>query len=198
MTQDLTPSKDTVRDEIAFIRRAIEEGRSYAHLHGVDMVVWGVLMGFGYLGNYARGAGFSPVNPNWIWLVCVLAGWLFSIRDRLLGQSCSGPVAPMVRALQMLWLACGVTLTGMALAMAFSAEIQADQLKAISAGVLGIGFFVSAFLTNVRWLRYVAIGWWAGEVVFCFFQSGLYPQLLGAALMFGLLALPGYLLSRKP
>ncbi len=198
MTQHLTPSKDTVRDEIAFIRRAIEEGRSYAHVHGVDMIVWGVLMGIGYLGNYARVAGFSSINPDWIWLACVLAGWIFSLRKRLRGKFCSGPAAPMVRALQMLWFSCGITLTCMALAMAFNAGIQADQLKAISAGVLGIGFFVSAFLTNVRWLRFVACGWWGGEIIFCFFHLGPYPQLLGAVLMFGLLALPGYLLSRKP
>ena len=35
---------DSVRDDIAFIRRAIEQGRGYAGSHSLDLLVWGVAL----------------------------------------------------------------------------------------------------------------------------------------------------------
>src|SRR6266516_8222392 len=35
-------SKDSVREDIAFIRHAIEQGRGYAGAHSFDLLVWGI------------------------------------------------------------------------------------------------------------------------------------------------------------
>lgn len=37
-----------VRADIAFIRHAIEDGRSYANARGPDMVVWGIASTIGF------------------------------------------------------------------------------------------------------------------------------------------------------
>src|SRR5215831_9601060 len=38
-------SKDSVREDIAFIRHAIEQGRGYAGAHSFDLLVWGTRRG---------------------------------------------------------------------------------------------------------------------------------------------------------
>jgi len=61
----------------------------------------------------------------------------------------------------------------------------------------GIAFFVSAWLSNLGWLRWVALLWWVGELgVFALRHR---PEFLplSAALMLLLLAGPGLLLSRR-
>ena len=63
-------SKDSVREDIAFIRHAIEQGRGYAGAHSFDLLVWGIALAKGYLGTYATVTGWWRLNPNWLWAVC--------------------------------------------------------------------------------------------------------------------------------
>ncbi len=44
--------EEQARDDIAFTRRAIEEGGAYASAGSPDMLVWGVAVALGYLGTY--------------------------------------------------------------------------------------------------------------------------------------------------
>jgi len=44
--------EDQVRQDIALIRRAIEEGGAYATACGPDMLVWGVAVALGYSAIY--------------------------------------------------------------------------------------------------------------------------------------------------
>src|SRR5262249_20952345 len=73
-------SKDSVREDIAFVRHAIEQGRGYAGAHSLDLLVWGVALAAGYLGTYATVTGWWLINPNWLWAVCIVLPWLYSLR----------------------------------------------------------------------------------------------------------------------
>ena len=59
---------------------------------------------------------------------------------------------------------------------------------------MGIGFFASASLTRLLWLRWVAIAWWVGEVALFALRHRADALPLTATLMLLLLAGPGYLL----
>src|SRR5262249_1570512 len=73
-------SKDSVREDIAFIRHAIQQGRGYAGAHSFDLLVWGIALTTGYLGTYATVTGWWLINPNWLWAVCIVLPWLYSLR----------------------------------------------------------------------------------------------------------------------
>ena len=62
---------------------------------------------------------------------------------------------------------------------------------------MGIGFFASASLTRLAWLRWVAIAWWAGELALFALRHRLEALPLAAALMLLLLAGPGYVLMSR-
>ena len=55
--------EDRAREDIALIRRAIEDGAAYATAGSPDMLVWGIAVAIGYLGTYACIRGWSPVTP---------------------------------------------------------------------------------------------------------------------------------------
>ena len=65
-------SDDSVREDIAFIRRAVEQGRGYAGSCGLDMLIWGVAVAAGYLGTYATVKGWWRIAPNLLWAVCIV------------------------------------------------------------------------------------------------------------------------------
>ncbi|HYU11761.1 MAG TPA: hypothetical protein VEK82_04240 [Stellaceae bacterium] len=191
--------EERAREDIAFIRRAIEEGGAYAAARSPDMLVWGVAVAIGYLGTYAFIRGWSPIMPNALWAVCIGLPWLYSLRRqlrRLVGGAPSQR-GPMAQALSMLWLGCGVLLTTLATAAVSSGAIRDGWFDAVVAGVLGTAFFASSWLANLPWLRWAAIAWWIGEVAIFASRRHSEMLLLAAALMLALLAGPGlFLLTR--
>jgi hypothetical protein len=189
--------EDRVRDDIAWIRGAIEEGQTYAARCGPDLLVWGVAIAIGHLGTYAFVRGWSAVTPNWLWSACIGLPWLYSLRSLLSHRRDGGPprpTSPAVMAVRMLWLGCGIFLTTMAITLMWSGEIRLGWFNAVAAGVLGIGVFATAWLANLPWLRWVAIAWWIGELALYALRHQPEALLLSAVLMLALLAGPGLVL----
>ena len=188
--------EDRAREDIAFIRRAIEEGGAYATASSPDMRVWGIAVAIGYLGTYACIRGWSPVTPGPLWAACLGLPWLFSLRRVATGLAGRKVRArgPMAQALAMLWFGCGIFLTILVIAAMATGEARNGWCNAVVAGVIGIGFFTSASLTRLLWLRWVAIAWWLGEVALFALRHRVEVLPLSAALMLLLLAGPGYVL----
>lgn len=191
--------EDEVRKEIAFIRSALEQGRAYAHLRSPDFAVWGGLMALGYIGTYAFVVRLWTVNPAIIWWSLVAVGWLFSLFGVRLR---SGPEArassTAVDALRALWLGFGITTVIFAI-MQTAGDIKGEWMDTRVAGLLGLCFFASASITRIRWLRFIAAGWWGAAIVFFLLNGRVESPLAGAGFMIVLLCLPGLVLwLRRP
>ena len=194
-------SDDSVREDIAFIRRAVEQGRGYAGSCGLDMLIWGVAVAAGYLGTYATVKGWWRIVPNLLWAVCIVLPWLYSLRGslrRLVSGAQPGTARPPIRqALQMLWFGCGIFLSTFAVAVILAGEMRQGWFNAVSAGIPGIAFFVSSYLCNLSWMRLVAIGWWIAALTLYALRHHVEVLLLSSAFMLVLLALPGFVLWRR-
>jgi hypothetical protein len=195
-------SSDRAREDIAFIRRAVEQGRGYAGACGFDMLIWGVAVAAAYLGTYATVKGWWRVQPNLLWAVCIVLPWLYSLRGmlrRLLsGAAPAVTRPPITQALRMLWLGCGIFLSTFAVAVIVAGEMRQGWFNAVSAGILGIAFFVSSYLCNLSWMRIVAVGWWIAALSLYALHHHVEVLLpAAAALMLVLLALPGFVLWRR-
>jgi hypothetical protein len=187
-----------VRDEIAFIRRAIEEGRGYAAARSGDALVWGVLIAAAALGTYARIRGWWRVDPDWLWIGLIALGWVFSLRQvlGLVRNPVRRPLNPTVQVIRMLWLGCGIFLT-LLYGMCFVSDVLRENwIVAISAGIMGIAFFAMSALANLAWMRWIAVGWWLGQIGTYVLRDQAEVYLLMAALWLVLLALPGLVLLR--
>ncbi len=194
-------SEDRVREEIAFIRSALEEGRAYAHLRSPDFTVWGAAIALGYLAAWARVAQLWTVDPNIVWWLLIGAAWIFSLRKpffRLLRREMRPAMSHAVRTLRAIWLGYGITLTIFAVPL-FGGGWKADWFGAVAAGFLGFCFFVSAVAANIGWLRLIAAGWWGAGIVLLVLRGSPEALLAGAGFMFALLFLPGLALwLRRP
>jgi hypothetical protein len=192
--------EDKAREDIAFIRKAIEEGGAYATAASPDMLVWGIAVAIGYLGTYAFIRGWSTVAPGVLWAACLGLPWLFSLRRVARGLAGREMPArgPMARALAMLWLGCGIFLTTLAIAVMATDEGHNGWFGAVVAGVMGIGFFAGATLARLPWLRWIGVAWWVGELALFALRHRVEGLPLSAVLMLVLLAAPGYVLwSRR-
>jgi hypothetical protein len=191
---------DAAREDIAFIRRTMEQGRRVVGAWSRDMLVWGIAITLGYTGTYARVRGWWTLDPGWLWLACILLPWAYTLRRLPVRLFAREPDAlgerRLASPLAMLWFACGIFLTILGLATIFSGDRNPWWIDPAVAGVMGIGFFVSSFLSNVVWLRWVGIAWWFGEIALFALRQRPEGLLLAGALMLVLLALPGFVLMR--
>jgi hypothetical protein len=187
-------SDDSVRDDIAFIRQAIEQGRGYAGRYSLDLLIWGVALAIGYVGTYATVSGWWRINPDWLWAACIILPWLYSLR--LFRSQPRPPRPPMAEALRMLWFGCGIFLTTFSIAVIVAGDMRQGWFSAVGAGTMGVVFFVSSYLCNLPWLRAVAAGWWVAMLLLYAFRDRIEVLALSAVLMLLLLALPGLLLWR--
>jgi hypothetical protein len=192
---------DRVREEIAFIRNAIEQGRGCAGQHSLDLLIWGIALAVGYLGTYAVAGGWRRFDPNWVWAICIGLAWLYSLRglfrQRSFGSLQLESRPPVVQALQMLWVACGIFLSIFSIAVTLGGDMRMGWFSAVAAGTFGIAFFVSSYLCGLAWLRMVAVAWWGAALVLYVLRTRLEVLPVSAAFMLVLLALPGFLLWRS-
>ena len=172
----------------------LEGGRAYARGRSPDFLVWGIAVAAGDIATYAFVCGWTSVDPDWLWPFLIGIPWLYSLRKviaRLRGKPAGIARTPMAQAMGMLWLACGILLSTLAIGAGWFGVLQQGWFGATVAGVLGVGFFASASLCSLSWMRIVAVGWWIGEVLLLALH-GRSPQLLvSAALMLMLLLFAG-------
>lgn len=190
---------DRVRDDIALIREAIEEGRGYATRSGPGMIVWGVALAAGFAATYAFVRHWSPFAPAVVWPVVMAVPWAWWL-TRILSRNMRRRPAtrsPTIEALRMLWLGLGIFLTSLTLVVLWSDPHHSGWLAAVAAGAMGTGVFATAWLAAIPWLRWIGVAWWVGEVALFALRDCSEMLLVAAALMLLLLAGPGIALARR-
>jgi hypothetical protein len=191
---------DQAHADIALIRTALDHGRAYATARSPAMMVWGVLIAAGYIGTWSFVTGLWSMRPDWVWGALIAFGWIFALRGvigRIAGGSSALPPRPLVAALRAVWLGLGIFLTLTYAAGLTIGGLEGDWMEPVAAGVLGAGFFASAPLCNLSWMRLVAIAWWVGEVAMYWLHGTTAALILGAALYLLLLAGPGLVLRTR-
>ncbi len=183
------------RDDIAFIRQAVEEGRAFAFGRSPDILVWGIALALGFFANYAVLEYGSPSSIPWIWLATLVLPWAFTFRRAFRKQR--NPRPPLVQAVSAVWIGSGIFLTTLTIAAGWEDAFREGWMNAVVAGAFGFCFFASAALLKLGWMRFVAIGWWLGEIVLFAIRHTVEACLLTGVLMLLLLAGPGlYILLR--
>ncbi|MDO8289625.1 MAG: hypothetical protein Q7T44_10450 [Parvibaculum sp.] len=194
--------EDKLREEIAFIKNALEDGRDYARLRSPDFTVWGLAIALGYFGTYAHVTHLWSVDQGLIWVVPVALAWGFSLKGwiwgLLSGQRREPVSSPMIRTLRSVWLGYGITTTMIAI-VAFTGTPHPDWFDTVTAGMLGLCFFISAAVSDIRWLRILAVGWWGAAILLFLIRDKPEQLLAGGFFMLALLFVPGLVLwLRRP
>jgi hypothetical protein len=183
------------RDDIAFIRQAVADGRAFAFGRSPDILVWGLALALGFFANYAALEYGAPSSIPWIWLATLVLPWAFTLRRAFRKQP--SPRPPLVQAVSAVWIGSGIFLTTLTIAAGWEDAFREGWMNAVVAGAFGFCFFASASLLRLGWMRFVAVGWWMGEIGLFALRHRADACLVTGALMLTLLAGPGlYILLR--
>ncbi len=185
----------TAQDDIALIKRVMEDSRRIFVEDGKMMMLWGTLVVIGLMAQYAALTTAFPLSDFWIWTVCIGTGWVVTLcysRTRE-ARSCVQTFAG--KMLSTTWMACGMAMTMIGFIAVPSGVIQDNAISGIFALIMGIGSYISGNIFQTPWVRVLAAVWWAGAVII-FIKPGLYTILLFAAMMVFFEIIPGMVFYR--
>jgi hypothetical protein len=196
---------NTMKDDITYLRRMADEGRSTPILGGVFLACAGVIFGVACLVQWAlmlRGVdGVAPIMELWsgamllFWLVWTMV----FLRMRRSGVAASGLSN---KTFQMSWFGTGIGITVSCLGVAIAGAVVNSPTVMLAYPPMVFGFYgtawlVSGGLAQRRWMYGVAAASYGFAIIIALLSAqALMLPVMGVALMITL-ALPGFLLMRE-
>jgi len=195
------PSAESAAADLALIASMMQEGRARVQVDGRHLMLWGSLLAVAFVAMYVSVKEILPITQLQIWIVVALIGWSVSLimgrRAKAVQSSPTSP-NPVLNGYAAVWSGMGiVTFLGFVMMFSDADSFQGRQLAIQSCAISGVGFFVTAGLTQLRWLYGVAAAWWAAYVFYGVIgNTGLEILLFQAAYFVAFLLVPGLFLSR--
>jgi hypothetical protein len=180
------------REDLAAIRRLMEDGQRVVNSAGPHFVAWGLLTSAALAATYVLAGRGETRLITWAWAVAVGLGWLGSLaltvaegrRVRVRVRSATG------RILGGVWTGTGVTMMLLGFAAPAGGGVDTAVITGVLAAVMGSGFFATGLLVGSRWMQGAAAAWWAGALGMLL-RPGPHGLLVTAALVLVLQTLPG-------
>lgn len=191
----------TVQEEIAFIKKVMQDSRKIIYTGGSEFIFWGIIIVICLIHTYFSyyHADFHSYNPTLrveiVWGIFILIGMLgniFIFRKQHL--------RPRVRTfagrlIGITWFAVGTGMILVGFVGGFiSGAIPGVFISPLMSSFLGSAYILNGVLAGKKWLSYLAIGWWGGALIM-FFYPGLQAILIMAAMMILFQIVPGIILQ---
>jgi hypothetical protein len=183
--------------EISLIKKIMDDSRKAAVANGKHYILWGSVVTAALLANYIMVLlGVSVQYQGMMWFVLMIstaiAGGILEKREhkKRRVQTFAG------KLLGTLWFASGVSMFMLGFIGTASGAYNPIFICPLISIVLGVSYFTSGAIQQIKWLQYLALGWWAGSV-FTFMFPSKHTLLIFAAMILLFQLVPGIILYRK-
>jgi hypothetical protein len=187
--------------ELAYIRKIINDSRTSAAEDGIPYIVWGVIVAIGMLANYFEVQYQVDLKAGYIWIALILGGWASTFWYVRRNKRDPRPKSFTDKFQGAIWGACGSTIGMIVLVFAVhittigQSGINPLYTCSIASFILGIAYYLSGYTLEIRWLRYIGFAWWAGAIIQYYFV-GIHVFLIYAAMLLLFQVIPGIILNR--
>jgi len=184
-------------DDLAFLRKVVEQGRAAAKISGGHLLVWGALIAAAYLFNY----WVAVVRQSDYWLMgagyaaMILLGWTGSAYLGWRAGRDGGATTIDVRIYAIIFACAGAALTVFAVGGSLSPTLHPNAIMVVGALMAGLCFLATGLLSRTRWIAAVGVLWMAASIGLLVLMDREIVLLVGAALWLALMAGPGAALT---
>ncbi len=191
---DIQSSAPNPADELAFIRKVMQDSRRTAVDNGMNYIFWGVWASLGAIASYISSVYQWKIGL-YLWGGVISVGWVISWLIVRRGRQKAGTTSLANNVLGAVWMGCGIAMS--LIGFVGSMTVLGTGITGVLSIITGTGFYISGLVYGSLWLRYyAAIGWWLGGVLmFCF--PGRHVILMLAAEMLLFQLVPGVILYRR-
>ena len=188
--------ENEAQEELAFIRKVMQDSRRIVAHDGNEYIVWGIIVTVGMIAMYVDLAFQYYIHFAIIWGILIGAGWLYSLFRWLTYYRKRPTNTFAAKVISSVWIACGIVMTLIGFAFPPLGVINGWAIMPLVALVTGIAYFVTSIVITEKWIRYSSYGWWLGALIIAAFP-GHYTFLVYAGMMICFQIIPGIILQRQ-
>ena len=184
--------------ELSLIKKMMEDSRKINLDNGWHFIYWGSLVTVALLLNYlliVTRFG-KPEYIGWMWFIMMIGGAIAGGFIERKHEKKKKVQTMAGRIIGSLWFASGIAMFMYGFIGSISGGYNPVFICPVISTSLGISYFTSGEIQQIKLLKYIAFGWWIGAV-FLFFFPGIHTLLIFAIMMICFQIIPGIILNRK-
>ncbi len=152
-------------EEIALIRRVMDESRRFAFDNGKYYLAWGIIITIAIFAQYAVILTKNESVSSWIWIVAVGLGWIISILMGMREPSKSSGWPVGAKLISLIWISSGVSMMIIGFVGPMTGALHDWAICPAIATVMGGAYTISSLVYRLKWVTMVGIAWWVGALV---------------------------------
>ncbi len=173
--------------ELSVIKKIMEDSRNVVCNNGWHYIFWGAVVSSALIANYIMLLlRISNEFVGWMWFVLMISAAIIAIlwerrkEKKRLVKTFAGGIAMFMFGFM-------GTISG---------AYNPVYICPIISTVLGVTYFTSGEIQQLKWQKRLSFGWWAGAI-FLFLFPSVHTLLIFALMMIGFQTIPGIILNRK-
>ena len=183
--------------ELSIIKTIMEDSRNIVLNNGWHYIFWAIIVSAALIANYIM--LLIKLNGSyigWMWFALMIgAAITASLWERRIDKR--RPVKTFAgKMLGSLWFAGGIAMFMFGFIGSISGAYNSIYICPIISTVLGVTFYISGEIQQLKWQKLLSIGWWAGAIVL-FMLPSVHTLLIFAIMLIVFQAVPGIILNRK-
>ena len=158
--------------ELSIIKKIMEDSRKAAYESGIQGIFWSIVIAVTLILNYIILISYNGLQYiGIVWLVMMAFGIAGSIIIGVKEKKTIKTRTFAGRVLMAVWLSIGVSNSIFAFAAVIAHAFNPLYIVALDSIVLGVGFYITGAIQQMRLLRYLTWVWWLQGIVFLIFPS---------------------------
>ena len=194
-----TKQSDTTQAELelSVIRKIMEDSRAVVLNNGWHYIYWGIVVTCALIANYIMAIMRVDVNyQGMMWFVLMTSAAITgAIIERFADKKRKARTFA-AKLLGSLWFAGGIAMFMFGFMGTISGAYNPVFICPIISTVLGVTYYTSGAIQQLKWLQKLSYGWWAGAIV-TFIYPGIHTLLIFALMMICFQTIPGIIINRK-
>lgn len=190
------------QEDLAFIRKMMTDSRTMMLDDGKPSIAWGIIVSVGMIATYIAALTEYDFGTAYMWIGLSLLGWgyVYYYRSQKVKRAKMRTLTG--RLLGSIWGACGACI-GLTIILTFVAPLVSGEyiihpiaLPAICSILLGMAYFISGIVYDMRWVRNISLGWWLGATAMMLWPS-VHVLAMYAVMIMAFQVTPGIIFYRN-
>ena len=183
--------------ELSLIKQMMIDTRQIIIDNGWHYIFWGVTVTLALIANYIMALNRVAMKyAGMMWLIMMVSAAIIgSIAERRINKKRKVKTFAG-KLLSALWTSSGVAMFMFGFVGTMAGAYNSVYICSLISTVLGVSYFTSGVIQQVKWLQMLSYGWWAGAIV-TFILPSVHTLLIFAIMMLFFQTIPGLILYRK-
>jgi len=183
--------------ELALIKQMMADSRQVVADNGRHYIFWGIVVTAALVANYIMALQHVSMNyAGMMWFITMISASIIDAIVERRKQKISRVKTFAGRLLGALWAASGISMFMLGFVGTITGAYNAIYICSLISIVLGVAYYTSGSIQQIKWLQWLSLGWWAGAV-YTFVYPSIHTLLIFALMMICFQVIPGIILYKK-